>query len=168
MRRRGRSDGYYHGLVTLWLTPVVGVAGIVLWWLGAPWWWAPLMVLGNLAGLVLDPDLDHEMVTASEWRVRRVFGVLIGGLWVAVWMPYAMLMPHRGVSHWPVIGTLTRLVYLGLLVFPIGYILTGDGQWFMPITPFLVPFTLGLMVSDIGHWARDYWPLRLSGDKMRR
>lgn len=57
------------------------------------------------ASLFLSPDLDLERSsTAYRWRQARV-----------LWKPYAALFRHRGISHSPVWGPLTRLAYLGLL-----------------------------------------------------
>lgn len=54
------------------------------------------------ASLFLSPDLDLVHTDAARrWRAARF-----------LWAPYAALFRHRGVSHSPVFGPLTRLAYL--------------------------------------------------------
>ena len=65
---------------------------------------------GGLAGLFVDPDLDHHKHTQSEQRVWH-YNHLLGFLWSLYWAPYDWTHPHRGKSHtWPK-GTLERLLY---------------------------------------------------------
>jgi len=55
--------------------------------------------------LFLSPDLDLARSRASRrWGVARV-----------IWLPYALLFRHRGLSHHPLVGPLTRIVYLASL-----------------------------------------------------
>jgi len=58
-----------------------------------------------LASLFLSPDLDLAKSDASRrWRRARF-----------LWWPYALLVRHRGISHSPLFGPLTRVVYLAAL-----------------------------------------------------
>lgn len=61
---------------------------------------------GYVAGsMFLSPDLDLTRSDAARrWGVVRF-----------LWRPYAALFRHRGLSHAPVVGPLTRLAYLGAL-----------------------------------------------------
>lgn len=151
-----RPDGYYHGLITLFLMPVAFTAGVV-WGViigdAAP---IILVTLGNLAGLFIEPDLDQEMVTSSEWRVVKLLGPLPGSIWSAFWMPYAMLMKHRGMSHWPIIGTLTRALYLLVPAVVVSIVAVGHALWVWDYLPYMIQFFVGLCISDIGHWVRDF------------
>jgi uncharacterized metal-binding protein len=57
------------------------------------------------ASLFLSPDLDLARSDASQrWRAARF-----------LWLPYAALFRHRGISHSPLLGPLTRLLYLVVL-----------------------------------------------------
>ena len=67
-------------------------------------------VLGLVAGHLVTPDLDVDAITHEERRALRAG--CFGWAWVAWWWPYARLMAHRGLSHAPLLGTLTRAVYL--------------------------------------------------------
>ncbi len=55
--------------------------------------------------LFLSPDLDLEgSAPARRWGPFRL-----------LWKPYAALFRHRGLSHSPIWGPLTRFAYLALL-----------------------------------------------------
>lgn len=81
------------------------------------------------------------------------------------WWVYAKAFRHRGISHWPLVGTLTRLIYVGLWLVPVWGIvelLMAAGvvevrEWSLP-PEFLelgLWFLYGLTASDIGHWLLD-------------
>lgn len=58
------------------------------------------------SSLLLSPDLDlGRSDSQNRWGMLRV-----------LWLPYAALFRHRGLSHNPLFGPLTRIGYLGLLV----------------------------------------------------
>lgn len=86
-------------------------------------------------------------------------------IWNQLWIPYAYLLTHRGISHLPVIGLLTRLLYLwGIIKILIFFIphsnfsyeyLVRDWKWMLPkmidgrlyINSILLP----IYISDILH-----------------
>lgn len=56
---------------------------------------------------LLSPDMDlNTSDPMKNWGVLRL-----------LWRPYAQLFKHRGFSHVPILGTLTRIVYIVLLVY---------------------------------------------------
>ncbi|MBI2952580.1 DUF2227 family putative metal-binding protein [bacterium] len=56
---------------------------------------------------LLSPDLDlKDNVSAKNWGLLRLF-----------WRPYAALFRHRGISHVPVLGTLTRILYMAVVAY---------------------------------------------------
>lgn len=56
---------------------------------------------------LLSPDLDlKENASSKNWGLFRLF-----------WRPYSALFRHRGLSHTPVVGTLTRILYLAVLAY---------------------------------------------------
>jgi len=76
----------------------------------------PLPAIGIFAGAIgghmATPDLDLPGLTHCENRIRR-FNRILGALWVALWIPYGLLVPHRSwVSHLPGVGTAIRMLYL--------------------------------------------------------
>lgn len=118
------ASGKVHEIVTLAAAPIVGAAtfrltgDLVL---------SACVSAGVLSGIILSPDLDLSIRTLSERRAMMIplFGHLFC-IWSAV---YAALINngrapfvHRGISHWPVIGTLTRwLFFFALPALVIGY-----------------------------------------------
>jgi uncharacterized metal-binding protein len=76
---------------------------------------------GCLTGLIINPDLDIRRFTHAEQVMRASggkLGRLLAGLWYTLWWPYAHLIPfHRHpLSHFPLIGTILRLVYLAAAI----------------------------------------------------
>lgn len=56
------------------------------------------------SGLMFGPDLDIYSVQYKRWGWLRV-----------IWRPYQKLLHHRSwLSHGPLIGTVLRLIYLGI------------------------------------------------------
>ena len=133
-----------------------------------------------LASYWFSPDLDHienrpgkhsfpikfaikflASFMRSGGRAARVVGALpmviceaihqIGNtIWRMMWQPFAMMVTHRGVIHWPVIGTLMKWYYVGLVAngfLKLVWILPGGemmGVWlrslrsiqvFLPLSP---------------------------------
>jgi uncharacterized metal-binding protein len=114
-----------------------------------------------MVGLVVTPDLDvRDRDTHAETVMRRT-GRCLGAIWDLFWLPYAWLIPrHRHpLSHWPILGTALRLVYL--LAVP-ALLWWGMGQLLpLPTLPWLVltPLTWwaigGLALVDALHWGMD-------------
>jgi uncharacterized metal-binding protein len=107
--------------------------------------------LGVSVGFLVNPDLDVESGSIAFYNARRTAGGLFGLAWRIIWWPYAKVVPHRSpLSHFPVLGTLIRVSYLGLLMWP---------AWpFIPwgaVLPWLGPALLGLVLSDTVHWILD-------------
>jgi uncharacterized metal-binding protein len=70
-----------------------------------------LFSLSFLCGAtLLSPDLDlADSDAARSWGIIQI-----------IWRPYSRVSRHRGLSHTPVIGTLTRIVYLGGVIYVLG------------------------------------------------
>jgi uncharacterized metal-binding protein len=117
---------------------------------------APVAALGCACGVLLSPDLDQEGISHAEWRlVKWTFG--LGFLWLLLWWPYAALMPHRGLSHVPIIGTATRLAYLGAIVGAALYALgPAWWPWFDWLRWYAPTWAAGLALSDVAHWVMDW------------
>lgn len=113
---------------------------------------------GCLLGIILSPDLDQESLSAAEYKIVK-YTLGLGFLWAMLWFPYALAIKHRSpISHWPLLGTAGRLVYLGAF----GLIAHSFG-WVPPLVPLplLAWGVAGLAVSDAAHWFMDFhWPGR--------
>ncbi len=108
-------DGKTHAAATVL---AAGVVGPVAYFFGnASIETSIALSAGTMAGLLLSPDLDVRIGSRSFWLVRHSFGPLVGFFWQWFWQPYARLIPrHRHpLSHFPLIGTALRLLYLFLV-----------------------------------------------------
>jgi uncharacterized metal-binding protein len=106
---------------------------------------------GAVLGCLLSPDLDVDAGYRGIAIIRkRSRGLSL--IWKYFWWPYAKIMKHRGPSHWPIFGTMTRLAY----AFPL---------W--PLWYYAWPLTLwvwlGLAMVDVGHWFLDKLDVLLGG-----
>ena len=75
-------------------------------------WLILISVIGVLYSIVISPDSDVDSGFIGYYYIRRVFGKIGDWYWSNLWKPYAKNFKHRGVSHIPVVGTLTRLIYV--------------------------------------------------------
>ena len=114
-----------------------------------------LFVLSFLVGTyLLSPDLDLVgSDPARSWGIAQV-----------IWRPYASLFRHRGISHTPVLGTLTRLIYLMVLLCVVGALIQSLMGWHRPISVYDLPglagsrtlcVFVGLVASDLVHLVAD-------------
>ena len=115
--------------------------------------------LGCLSGVIISPDLDMAGRTISESIVLR-WNILLGRLWIMLWFPYAMIHKHRGLSHVPIFGTMSRVLYITICYTLIHYVLLHYYAINLLVWPQLhwlevVIFIAGLTVSDLGHWVLD-------------
>lgn len=77
------------------------------------------ILIGGVCQFVVTPDIDHHIHTYEEKRWLKLLGVF-GWLWIAYWWPYSKLfrhpnskhMPFKTMSHMPLLGTVTRMIYL--------------------------------------------------------
>lgn len=153
------ASGRTHGTVTLALTIPTGFAIYSIGGAEA----GLAAATGCLVGLFIDPDLDISNRTRSEARVLRMFPAL-GWLWMVLWWPYAKAIPHRHpLSHWPIIGTAGRLLYLSVILFlalmglEVAFGIGAQILEALLTVPYEIwaSFAFGLAVSDVGHWLFD-------------
>ena len=154
------ASGRTHNVATLVLTPVVAWAAWEISQHHVPTTW--LAGIGCFCGIFISPDLDMRQRTVSETTLLR-WSLSIGYIWVFLWYPYAMLFRHRGISHTPLIGTVTRVLYLlgiAVLVQYLAYTFSGAQwsiwAWVEEYQRFIAIFIGGLAISDLGHWVLDH------------
>lgn len=71
----------------------------------------PVNALYKFFKTLLTPILgSHGQWLAHALTFKPAF--LVAKIWNAFWIPYAFIFTHRGLSHWPIIGTLTRIWYV--------------------------------------------------------
>ncbi len=83
---------------------------------------------GCLLGLIVTPDLDVNHGCSSMLIIQRRAGKPAAEIWRAIWMPYALLVPHRSwLSHFPLAGTTLRLGYVYLVFFCLALLVAAAG-----------------------------------------
>ncbi len=121
--------------------------------------------IGALGGLFLTPDLDVDIGSDSEDEVREI-SPLGANLWWIYWFPYRKLIPHRSpLSHWPVIGTLGRLLYLSIaywILLAVAYFLNSTALGILQQAgigllefPYFYIAVVGLASADTLHFLMD-------------
>lgn len=149
------SDGKTHAQATVALIfPVTAVSLLLM--PDDPFSGAIAGAIGCATGLIIEPDLDVDTITASEWRMIKRFWIF-GMAWVMLWYPYAWAIPHRSpFSHWPIVGTVGRVLYLLCLIKLLGEIL-GLSVPILAIIdqPLFQMWFFGLAVADTAHFIMD-------------
>jgi uncharacterized metal-binding protein len=103
-------SGQTHDRITLWSLPWVVALAIAITRDSA----LVLIICGGFlfGGLMLGPDLDIHSIHFKRWGWFR---------WI--WIPYRGSMRHRSpLSHAPIIGTVLRVLYLGVWLGTIGLV----------------------------------------------
>ncbi len=95
--------------------------------------------------LFLHPDLD---------LVRNTPLFSLKGLLTLPFRPYSYLFRHRGISHMPIIGTLTRILWLAAL-FCLFYCLINKPLPRLQETSSLLLAFIGLASADLVHLILD-------------
>lgn len=118
---------------------------------------------------MFSPDLDLDSSIDDRWGPLKI-----------LWKPYEIILPHRSpFSHWPLLGSLTRLIYFPLMcglalwiallirdviqqqsIHPLNYYSTILG-WFDLVTARVTPmqlraFLIGIEVGAASHYIADY------------
>jgi uncharacterized metal-binding protein len=98
------SSGRTHDRITLISLPILtGISLLLTRNAELTLWVAGSFLFG---GLMFGPDLDIHSNQSIRWGWLR---------WM--WQPYRQAVPHRSaLSHGPIIGTVCRLLYVGLWV----------------------------------------------------
>ena len=105
-----------------------------------------LVGVGSTAGIWLTPDRDVDFPIYAD----SLLPSFVRLLWRAYWYPYSRIMPHRSFwSHFPVVSTLIRAVYVALPALLLGWRPTTVWWWVL----------VGLIVSDTVHWVMDGFPV---------
>ncbi len=120
---------------------------------------------GAMLGLILTPDLDVNAGSISEEEIREI-SPLGENLWWIYWFPYRVILPHRSpLSHWPVVGTMGRLLYISIpywLGLAVTYVVSPfwfDWLWqntlWLVTLPYFRVAVLGLAGADLLHFFMD-------------
>ena len=100
--------------------------------------------------LFLSPDLDLAYLIKPT---------SIRGLLSLPFRPYSRFFRHRGLSHVPFVGTLTRVVWLSLIILGVFYLLNMGHQSFLSFIKAhreIFLYSLGgLVAADLCHLLLD-------------
>ncbi len=149
-------NGRAHSVATVVTTITAGVMAYAL---AGHAEFAGWVAAGSALTLLVNPDTDQEGMDRNEHRlVRNTLGC--GFVWLALWYPYAVMFRHRGLSHVPIIGTLTRLGYMAAIVTALAsawyvvypFSVAVDREWAIMAACGTIA---GMMASDVVHWLMD-------------
>jgi len=123
------------------LYPLVGLIGsimaIIFCWLGCNY------------QRIATPDLDINNGFYGFFLLRKKFPIL-ALIWEYYWKIYALIIPHRSkLSHFPVISSLIRFIYILPLLFPLWWTFNIVWDWWLY-------FLIGIILMDLGHIILDY------------
>lgn len=92
------------------------------------------------------PDLDIESKAIKRWGVFRTF-----------WLPYKLLFKHGKSSHNIVYGAVVRLLYIGIIILGVYYVLFRAFPSNMMILPFdiVLIFLIGIIIANALHVMLD-------------
>ncbi len=132
----------------------VGLTGAALYIGWTPLQAGCLLVGASFATFFMNPDLDLHSIGYTSWGPLRF-----------IWLPYQKIMGHRcWMSHFPVISTFIRIVYLLWLPSVIFLLLNAGvrsaikddvNAWFPLFAPYAMVFILGMIFSDTLHTILD-------------
>jgi uncharacterized metal-binding protein len=118
-----------------------------------------------ISTILLSPDIDlHHSKPSKRWKMLK---------WL--WHPYRIVFKHRGLSHFPIVGTLSRLLYVFALVVFLYFVIVGimsfshyshtfikSSDTFFQHIKYRIKeedifwFVMGAVVSDIVHIFWDF------------
>ena len=115
--------------------------------------------LGHALGVIIGPDLDLRTRTRAERLLQRVALltwplIVMSSLYARVFGGRRWPFVHRGISHWPVIGTATRWLWFGWPVV-MGVLVTRNEAALESLIPALLWAFVGNCLADLVHILAD-------------
>lgn len=138
------SSGATHDKVTFLLTPIIATVA----WFFIGYYALLLALMFLFSGLMFNGDLDIKSQVYNRWLFLKWF-----------WIPYQSFGHRSKWTHGPVLGTITRLLWVGIPTTLILYF-TGNIQL---IIPFIDKYYyeccisfIGLELGNISHTFMDW------------
>ncbi|MDP2841321.1 MAG: DUF2227 family putative metal-binding protein [Candidatus Methanoperedens sp.] len=106
-----------------------------------------ILCAGFYAGTeFITPDLDIESSAGNRWGALKV-----------IWLPYRVLFKHGKSSHNIVYGAVVRLLYIGLIILGVYYLLFRAFPSDMMILPFdyVLIILTGIILANALHVILD-------------
>lgn len=114
---------------------------------------AILMASGCVLAIFVGPDNDLNGSNYSFYLVKKYLGKVPHALWRAFWWPFQRVTPHRHfISHFPVVGTFLRFLYLFC---PLLLVILAIFPDFSSVF-WIIPVFWGAVIVDTTHWAMDH------------
>ena len=115
--------------------------------------------VGHAMGVIVGPDLDLRTRTRAERHLQRIALLtwpllIMSTLYAIAFGSGRWPFVHRGISHWPVVGTLTRWLWFGGPV-ALLLIVTGNATALTSAWPALFWAFTGNCLSDLVHIIAD-------------
>lgn len=156
-------SGVTHATISVAAAPAVGVYALNL--TNSPTLAFCAAVGCGVVGILVTPDLDQQTRGWAEnklLRSRNIVIALFGAIHYVLWYPYALFIPHRHfLSHFPIVGTAGRLVYLASALSVVYWLVTAVMHiplvlpaW-SSISGYMTAVVAGLAVSDTLHFVAD-------------
>lgn len=169
-KTKALPDGYWHARLSLYVgMPLVACFALLVLYATKDISLVFAAVFGGICGFFLDCDYDQRVVTVAEARIGNI--PVIGWVWVGWSYGYSRFfnkkgskyLKHRGLSHWPFLGTLTRVIWFWLpLFFAANFAVSAlGGSKLEPPWAHLFVAYLALCIQDMIHLARDLWGWQL-------
>ena len=100
-------NGKTHDKITLITTPIVAIGSYIIF---KNYNETIIVTLSFLfASLMFNGDLDTNSSPYNRWFILKM-----------IWIPYQLMFEHRSIfTHGILIGTVVRLIYVGIIVIPI-------------------------------------------------
>lgn len=131
------------------------------------------------ASAFFQPDLDLDysrpgMTTfpigfpIKNRKIKSLLNVLlypINRIWYYFWHPYGQALTHRGISHYPIIGTFTRFFYIQIFIWIYELLFKAQTinllnfvyEGFFSFNKLWIILILPVFISDIIHFLVDYY-----------
>lgn len=136
-------NGRTHDAITFVLTPVIG--GLSYWISKDIITTTIILVCYLFASLMFNGDLDTNSRPYNRWWLLKM-----------IWIPYQLMFDHRSVfTHGLIIGTIIRILYIGLIPFLI-FLFKGELQMVIdiPLDIIILSF-VGLELGSAIHTISD-------------
>ena len=124
------------------------------------------IVIGSILGWLMPPDLDLQQRTYDEHRMLQL-NPFLGMAWIGFWASYGQVFKHRGISHMPIVGTATRIVWLFrhvIVYIGVTAILIATGVLSLTKEINVPSISLNILIGIFIGWAfQDFVHLSLDG-----
>ena len=136
--------GKTHDKITAYTTPVVGVLSYVV--TADIKIAAILMFTYIFASMMFNGDLDTNSKPFNRWWLFKM-----------IWIPYQLMFKHRSVfTHGIIIGTVVRLLYLGIIPFLILWAKGGFDLFQTINVSMIITILVGLELGSAIHTISDH------------